>query len=77
MHLLAVSPEARRRGVGRGLVDALIACAAAKGWPRIVLSTQPGMLPAQGLYLQAGFSRLPTRDWSRGPRSFLAFGRTA
>jgi ribosomal protein S18 acetylase RimI-like enzyme len=77
MHLLAVSPEARQRGVGRKLVDALVACADAKGWPRIVLSTQTGMLPAQRLYLRAGFSPLPARDWSRGTRNFLAFGRTA
>lgn len=77
MHLLAVSPDARQQGVGQALVDTLVACAREKGWPRIVLSTQTGMHAAQRLYLRAGFSRAPERDWTRGTRGFLAFTRGA
>lgn len=77
VHLLAVLPAARGRGVGRRLIEALVALAASQGWPRIVLSTQERMSAAQQLYARAGFSRLPQRDWIRAGRRFLAYGLTA
>lgn len=64
---LAVVPEAQGTGLGRRLLDAVIARAAAAGVRRLVLLTQPDMKAAQHLYEQVGFSRLPDRDWSPEP----------
>jgi len=75
MHLLAVSPDSRRQGVGRRLVDTLIELAISREWQRVVLSTQEHMRAAQALYKQAGFSRAPERDWMRADRRFLVFVR--
>ncbi len=74
VHLLAVSPDARRRGIGRALIEKLIALAFSKGWRNIVLSTQESMHAAQELYSRTGFSRIPSRDWTRAGRRFFAFG---
>jgi ribosomal protein S18 acetylase RimI-like enzyme len=72
---LAVVPEARGAGLGRKLLAAIIARAAATGVRRLILLTQPDMKPAQHLYEQAGFSRLPDRDWSPEPGlTLLAYG---
>lgn len=62
----AVSPEARGRGVGRDLVNALIERAREEGIARLVLSTLPEMVSAQYVYRARGFRRVPERDW--GPR---------
>jgi ribosomal protein S18 acetylase RimI-like enzyme len=62
MHLLAVLPEARGRGVGAALVDAAVAAARETGARRMVLWTQPSMAAAQRLYAAAGFARAPERD---------------
>ena len=75
LHLLAVRPEWRGRGIARELVAAALAHARAEGHARIVLSTQETMTAAQSLYARSGFTRLPARDWRRGDRRFLAFGR--
>jgi len=64
---LAVAPEAQGTGLGRRLLGAVIARAAAAGIRRVLLLTQPDMKAAQHLYEQAGFSRLPDRDWSPEP----------
>ena len=50
-------PEARRRGVGRRLLDAVLAFLAARGAPRAVLTTAEGNRAAQHLFAQAGFRR--------------------
>jgi len=76
VHLLAVAPEARGRGLGRRLVATVVALARASGW-RLVLSTQESMHEAQRLYAQAGFVRVPERDWTRGERRFLAYALEA
>jgi ribosomal protein S18 acetylase RimI-like enzyme len=73
---LAVAPAAQGRGVGAGLVRAVIGLATARGARRLLLSTLPAMTAAQRLYVAAGFSRLPDRDWSPRPGlTLLAFGR--
>ena len=72
--VLAVSPEARRQGVGRALVRALMTLALSRGWRNLVLSTQEAMHPAQALYAREGFVRMPGRDWNRTGRRFLVFG---
>jgi putative acetyltransferase len=54
MHTAA---EARRRGVGRAIVDHLLAVAAARGVRRVSLETGAGeaFAPARTLYASAGF----------------------
>jgi ribosomal protein S18 acetylase RimI-like enzyme len=61
---LAVAPEAQGRGIGRALLQAAIGLAARQpGIRDLLLLTQPEMAAAQHLYRQAGFTRLPERDW--------------
>jgi len=74
LHLLAVLPPWRGRGVGRKLVTAAVEQARARGYSRVVLSTQETMTAAQSVYSRMGFARLPERDWDRGDRRFLVFG---
>jgi ribosomal protein S18 acetylase RimI-like enzyme len=72
---LAVAPEARGRGVGRILLQAVIDRARAAGVRQLLLSTQTTMLAAQHLYTEAGFRRLPERDWDPVPGfTLLAYG---
>lgn len=73
---LAVAPHARGRGIGRALIEAVTKLARERGVRHLVLLTQPEMLTAQHLYGEAGFTRLPSRDWIPVPGvSLLAFGR--
>ena len=72
---LAVSPEGQGRGTGRTLLRAAIERAEGAGVRNLVLLTQPDMRAAQHLYHQAGFQRLPDRDWSPRPGvTLLAYG---
>jgi ribosomal protein S18 acetylase RimI-like enzyme len=72
---LAVAPDARGRGIGAALVTAVIERAAGKGIRHLVLLTLPEMRAAHRLYSQAGFTRLPDRDWSLRPGEvLLAYG---
>jgi len=64
---LAVRPEARGAGLGRALLAAVIDRAVREGIGRLLLFTQPDMKAAQHLYEEAGFIRLPERDWSPEP----------
>jgi ribosomal protein S18 acetylase RimI-like enzyme len=61
---LAVAPGAQRGGVGRALLAELIRRAVRHGARNLLLSTLPDMRAAHRLYEQAGFRRLPERDWS-------------
>jgi ribosomal protein S18 acetylase RimI-like enzyme len=73
---LAVRPQAQGRGVGRELLHRVMERAEALGIARLVLCTEPAMRPAHHLYEQAGFARLPDRDWSPAPGvTLLAYGR--
>jgi ribosomal protein S18 acetylase RimI-like enzyme len=54
---IVVDPAYRNRGVGRLLLDATLAALAAKGAPRVVLSTAARNEPAQRLFAHAGFRR--------------------
>jgi len=72
---LAVRPGSRGAGVGRKLLAAVIERARKLGVRHLVLLTQPEMKAAHHLYDEAGFARLPERDWS--PESgvtLLAYG---
>lgn len=64
---LGVAPEVRSRGVGRQLVDHLLAAGAAKGYRRAALDVSTANPRAQALYERLGFavtkehgSHLPT-----------------
>ncbi len=54
---MGVLPEARGRGVGRALLDAVEAFARTSGANRMYLSTTPFLDAAIGLYERAGFVR--------------------
>jgi ribosomal protein S18 acetylase RimI-like enzyme len=55
MKRLYVPPSARGLGVGRKLVEQLLAEAQAIGYSEVVLDTLPDMIEAQRLYQQFGF----------------------
>lgn len=65
--MLAVTAEARGRGVGEALVRAVIDKAREAGTTHVVLSSSEKMLAAHRLYERLGFTRLPERDWSPLP----------
>jgi ribosomal protein S18 acetylase RimI-like enzyme len=54
---IVVDPAHRGHGVGRVLLDATLAALAARGAPRVVLSTAERNEPAQRLFARAGFRR--------------------
>ena len=62
--MLAVRPEARRRGVAESLVSVCLERSRELGYDAVVLSTLPEQQPAHRLYERMGFRRLPERDWS-------------
>jgi [ribosomal protein S18]-alanine N-acetyltransferase len=63
LHLLnvAVAIEARRRGVGRALMDDLFAYAREQGVVRILLEVRASNAPAVALYESLGFERFNVR----------------
>jgi len=67
----AVAPEARGRGVGRLLVDAVIERARADGRGGIAIFTRPRMTAAHGLYESMGFVRAPDQDETFAPGEWL------
>jgi ribosomal protein S18 acetylase RimI-like enzyme len=72
---LAVLPQARGAGVGRALLVAVMVRAAREQVKHLLLFTQTGMKAARRLYEQAGFTRLPERDWEPEPGvQLLAYG---
>jgi ribosomal protein S18 acetylase RimI-like enzyme len=72
---LAVSTDARGRGIGRALLTAVTHRASQRAVRHLLLLTQPDMRAAQHLYATAGFCRLPERDYRPGPSpTLLAYG---
>ncbi len=72
---LAVLPEARGTGLGRALLAAVTERAGREHVRHLLLFTQPDMMVAHRLYEEAGFTRLPNRDWSPQPGvGLLAYG---
>ena len=66
------TPAARRRGVGRAIVDHLLAVAAARGVRRVSLETGAGdaFAPARSLYAAAGFVPCgPFGEYDASPNS--------
>lgn len=74
--MLAVSPAAQGRGVGRALVEHVVERFRADGADAIALSSLSEMSAAHRLYERLGFTRLPERDWSPVPGvDLIAFHR--
>jgi acyl-CoA thioesterase I len=73
MHLLAVSPEYRKAGVGKALMDAAVELAQWRKFDKAVLWTQPSMKDAHRLYERFGFVRAPARDFENGESPFWVF----
>lgn len=68
---LAVAPGVQGSGIGGALLRAVLARAARQGIRHLVLSTRQEMHAAHRLYEQAGFRRLPDRDWFPEPETKL------
>jgi ribosomal protein S18 acetylase RimI-like enzyme len=62
VRVLAVSPQHRRKGIARILMDESIRRARAWGSPVLALNTAGYMTPAVGLYEALGFRRLPEHE---------------
>lgn len=62
---LYVSPAGRGKGVGRVLVEGVVALARELGYTRLVLDTLPQMKAAQQLYASLGFT--PTAPYRYNP----------
>jgi ribosomal protein S18 acetylase RimI-like enzyme len=65
--MLAVTPEARGRGVGAALTRWCLDRARSDGCRAVVLSTLPVMHSAHRIYERLGFVRTPERDWFPEP----------
>jgi ribosomal protein S18 acetylase RimI-like enzyme len=61
---LAVAAASHNRGVGRMLVETVIARAQTAGRGGVAMYTRPSMKAAQHLYESLGFSRQPADDWT-------------
>jgi predicted N-acetyltransferase YhbS len=61
---LDVAPRHGRRGLGRGLVDAACAFAAAEGAPAVTLSTFRDVPWNGPFYAKAGFREVPRNRWT-------------
>jgi [ribosomal protein S18]-alanine N-acetyltransferase len=59
---LAVAPAARRRGLGRTMVVALLAEAAARGANQVFLEVRADNPPARSLYDSLGFEQIAVRE---------------
>ena len=63
---IAVEPAYRGRGIGFGLLRALMSAAAEAGYARLMLSVDPANLIAVRLYERSGFARVDTDDPAAG-----------
>ena len=63
LRILAVAPEAQRRGIGSALVRASMEHARRAGCTALVLSSAAWMHAGHRLYERLGFRHTPERDW--------------
>lgn len=66
VRMLGVDPNARRRGIGRRLVETCIREAARRGKTVLTLNTTRRMRAAQEMYESLGFRRTPDLDLGGG-----------
>jgi ribosomal protein S18 acetylase RimI-like enzyme len=66
-----VAPEARRRGVGNALIDAIVHWAKATGYARVVLDVGTHNPHAIALYVRAGFVAMDAPRALPSPREHL------
>lgn len=59
---VAVAPQERRKGIGRVLVDHLVAHAKENGIVKLLLEVRASNVAAIGLYEAAGFTRFNVRE---------------
>lgn len=65
--MLAVSPDARRQGIGEELTRLVMDRFRSLGFRAVVLSSLAQMTSAHRVYERHGFRRAPERDWSPVP----------
>ena len=65
--MLAVSPAARGRGVGRVLVERCLERSRELGYAGVRMSSMDRMTSAHRVYERLGFTRAPEDDWSPVP----------
>ena len=65
--MLAVSPEARGRGIGRALVERCVERSRELGYAGVRMSSMDVMTGAHRIYERLGFTRAPEDDWSPEP----------
>lgn len=63
LRLLAIAPNARRRGIGRALVEECVRRSQASGAAELGLHTSKSLGAAIALYESMGFRRVPERDF--------------
>ncbi len=73
LRMVGVHPSARRRGVGRALVEDVISRARRAGKRTLGLRTTPEMAPAHHLYESVGFVRDPSLDLPLDYGSLLGY----
>ncbi len=67
LHNIAVHPDFRGRGVGRGLIEAVESLCRQRHFRRILLEVRKGNEAARRLYLGLGFEAAGTRKDFYGP----------
>lgn len=72
-----VAPEARGRGVGHALIDAIVEWAKAAGYARVVLDVGTHNRYASALYARAGFKAVDEPRASPPPREHMREQRMA
>ena len=65
--MLAVSPAARGRGIGRALVERCVQRSRELGYAGVRMSSMDEMTSAHRIYERLGFTRVPEDDWSPEP----------
>lgn len=76
VRMLAVAPQARRRGLAEVLMVAAEEHARTLGLQRVVLCTEAPMHAPQRLYKRLGYRREPERDWQVQGFRLLGYGRS-
>lgn len=68
-----VTPDARGSGAAQALLDALVVGGRALGYRRLVLETGDRQQAAIGLYMRAGFRRIPNFGVYAGAENSMCF----